>query len=484
MLSLPHLTISFHIQSCHNKFENIGRLVRSRHPPCTRYNFRLWGSAPDSTGIDNDFSLRTPDIFHKDIGANATYLPSVDRVLVLSDLHTDHVENLAWLANRTSQGDFSETDLLVVAGDISHDLERLGESFALLLETGASVLFVAGNHEAWLSSAQLTKTDTTRSMSSLNKLERVYQLCRRMGVLTGCTVVGGTTSRAFPLYILPLDSWYDGSLAIEECYDLVQDFLKWPWVDFIRCRWPFPASDDRLIYKIPSGLVGFFAKHNHRVIRQFQDAWQSSNHKQGGIMTVSHFLPHQQCLPDWKDVASKQFLRELWLDHGGGGVSAKFALVAGTKHLGQQIRAVREELLKDDVLLRHIHVFGHSHRPKDFDLDNIRYIHNPLGKPRERDIFMINPDVDFQTVWDTRKGEVEGETLIRYWEEKGGGVEMLRSRMRKSKRKSRYVFSQRGKTRRQFHQTSQQESSSGIFPTGANVTIISSSRDGSKDSTR
>jgi predicted phosphodiesterase len=396
-------------------------------------------SAPDFQGMDDsDIPLRAPFTFHNDSGANVMHLSNVDRVLVLSDLHVDHIENLAWLTNRTSQGDFSEKDLLVVAGDISHDLERLEQSFTLLLETGASVLFVAGNHEAWLSSAELKSNDSTASI-----LERVYQLCRRMGVLTGCTLVGGTASRPFPLYILPLDSWYDGSLAIKECRDLVQDFPKWPWVDFIRCRWPFPGLDDRLLYKLPSVLVDFFAAYNHRVIRQFQDAWSSSllsleyDPRQKGILTVSHFLPNQQCLPDWKDVTSKQFLGDSWLDHGGGGVSGKFALMVGTKNLDQQIRAVSQGLLLDDEVLRYIHVFGHSHRPKDFEFENIRYIHNPLGKPREREIHMVNPDVDFQVVWDTRQGEIKGETLIRYWEEKGGGVEMLRCRMKKSKRKSR-----------------------------------------------
>lgn len=442
--------------------------------------------------------------FYKAGCENVTYLPPhIQRVLCLSDLHTDHVDNIAWLANRTRRGDISQNDLLVVAGDISHDLNRIEESLALLLKTNATVLFVAGNHEAWLSSKELqhikrvrkqqqqqqssvfTKpiihTPPTRKiLSSIEKLERVYHLCHRMGVLTGCTVVGhhhddrkndDLATASHLLWIVPLDSWYDGSLAIQECNELIQDFPKWPWVDFLRCSWwpYFPKNtkrNRRLLQKIPDGLVTYFLQQNEKVIQQFQEAISTLEPKQPqqqqyppttstGLMTVSHFLPNQQCLPDWKDVSSTTFDANSWLNHGGGGVSAKFALVAGTKALDEQIRSLQWSLQQQPQqqqhllttnnrqnpppLLRHIHVFGHSHRPKDFECDGIRYIHNPLGKPREREIHMINPHVDFQLLWDTTMGEVKGETLIRYWEEKGGGVEMLRQRMQRSQRRpSRY----------------------------------------------
>jgi predicted phosphodiesterase len=400
------------------------------------------------------------------------HLPHINQVLCLSDLHTDHAENLAWLADRTSTtaqtSTLSNSDLIVVAGDISHDMDRLEESFELLLRTGASVLFVPGNHEAWLSSTELK--DLSPSSSSLTKLERIYELCTELGVLTGCTVVGGTAGRPHPLWILPLASWYDGSLSIEGCEDLCRDFPKWPWVDFLRCRWHgFPPTNDSILRKIPQGLTEHFLKQNDaRVIGPFQSAYGVGPQilqDQAGMMTVSHFLPNRQCLPDWKDVHETRFEREAWLDHGGGGVSAKFALVAGTQLLDEQIRSsCRTTLVQQDghydrvggqdnvtdsdmvgpSFVRHIHVFGHSHRPKDFVLGSVRYIHNPLGKPREREIHMVNPRVDFQLVWDTTSGEVDGDTVIRYWEEKGGGVEMLRERMNKSKRKSRYVHSSKG----------------------------------------
>jgi hypothetical protein len=391
-------------------------------------------------------------------------LDNIQRVFCLSDLHTDHVDNMKWLRDRMtarngSYGSFNERDLLIVAGDISHEYETLTESIQILKDskTGCQVFFIAGNHEAWL-----TKQDKARQRSSLQKIDRVYETCRKLGVLTEPVYLTGN----HPLWILPLECWYDGSLSFSE--ELCHDFNKWPWVDFARCDWPidrFPrGSRESANSKIPIGLVDYYLKRNRNYLRKLdlQQQQQPTDSDSAdpdvksqpppGIMTVSHFLPNQQCLPDWADLESPEFAMDEWLDHGAAGTSAKFAKVAGSALLDEQIRSmlvqapngvdlngnatnasgVNQSPQQRQPEQRQIHIFGHSHRPKDFEFQGIRYIHNPLGKPRERQLHMVAPKVDFQLVWNTETmGEVPGETVLRYWDEKGGGKEALWERMEK-----------------------------------------------------
>lgn len=352
-------------------------------------------------------------------------LNHIERVFCISDLHTDNTENMEWLREkcvtaRDANGP-GRNDLLVVAGDISHDMGTFQKTLRVLLELECHVLFVVGNHEAWLSPKSYKE-----HRNSLDKLKLVEQACRRMGIITDCTLVGSDFEN--PLWIVPLQSWYDGSLSIEGCEQFCRDFSKWPWTDFLRCRWPeerFPGLDKSdPNARIPLGLNDYFLQRNEETLHPVrQDASTA-------VLTVSHFLPNSQSLPDWKDLDSPVFLTDQWLDHGAAPVSAKFAKVAGSASLDTQLRSLLTQSRP-----RLIHKFGHSHRPKDFEYQHVRYIHNPLGKPRERDLRLISPDIDFQLVWDARTGEVEGEQILRYWEQKAGGAKALRKRMAEHRQK-------------------------------------------------
>lgn len=312
-----------------------------------------------------------------------------------------------------ADSDFGTTDLMIVAGDISHEDDTLQESLEIIRNTGAQVFFIAGNHEAWLTAAE-----RQGETSSLKKLDRVNGICRSLGVYTEPLLITGEHA----LWILPLQGWYDGSLSFSE--ELCDGFRKWPWVDFIRCDWTNlfpPTPKESPNSRIPIGLVEFFVGRNRENLAGLDLELSSS------ICTVSHFLPNVQCLPDWADLESPVFLLDKWLEHGAGGMSAKFAKVAGSTLLDEQLRSLSE----GGKSKRHLHIFGHSHRPKDFDFQGVRYIHNPLGKPRERQMHMVSPTVDFQLVWETNRGEVAGKQVLRYWDEYGGGKEALWERMEK-----------------------------------------------------
>jgi predicted phosphodiesterase len=385
-------------------------------------------------------------------------LDGIDRVFCLSDLHTDHVDNMKWLSRKLSHSKLTPSkDLIIVAGDISHDMETLRQSMKLLLQK-AQVLFVPGNHEAWVDRRSSDDHDKHHHHrhhhdhdhhhpTSFDKLRQVYQTCQEMGVHTQPLLIGATSPH--PLWIIPLESWYDGTLSFRE--SLCHDFDAWPWADFKRCVWEnpnFPPDPSLGVNRgqLPVGLVEYFLHKNRPLLQHnplddllLLEPNNASNHLSStGIMTVSHFLPNVQTLPDWKDLDSPIFKDE-WFNHGAGGMSAKFAKVAGSWLLDEQIRQLLVPASPATIPRHHVHIFGHSHRPKDLVHNGIRYIHNPLGKPRERQLYMVSPQVDFQLVWDTQTtGQIPGETVIRYWEEKGGGVEALGRRLQQIKPRGRY----------------------------------------------
>jgi hypothetical protein len=341
-------------------------------------------------------------------------LDSIERVFCLSDLHTDHMVNLEWMQEKCAMESApGPNDLVVVSGDISHDMKRFRETIEVLQSTGSLVFFVPGNHESWLSYPG-------PEASSFEKLDLVYATCRKLGVLVDNLLIGSSSPN--PLWVVPLQSWYDGSLSIEGCDDLCIDFRYWPWTDFQRCEWVNFVSEpiDAANARIPIGL----AEHFHQINEKHLNAVRASiaEDPSVGLLTTSHFLPNQRCLPDWKDPGATSFHRDDWLDHGAPGTSSKFAKVAGSQGLDDQLRSLSPKTGK------HIHVFGHSHRPKDFEFDGVRYVHNPLGKKGERDMYMVSPHVDFQLVWDTRIGEVRGNQTMRLWEEQGGGLDALQRR--------------------------------------------------------
>lgn len=87
---------------------------------------------------------------------------------------------------------------------------------------------------------------------------------------------------------------------------LCEEFEKWPWMDFIKCQWGserFVPTTSPLNARIPQGLVEYFLQCNQEnIIAPFQQLLQEQPHLWAPFITVSHFAPNPQCLPDWKNV--------------------------------------------------------------------------------------------------------------------------------------------------------------------------------------
>lgn len=400
-------------------------------------------------------------------------LDDVQRIFAISDLHTDNLDNLKWLKENCASGSPlapTSNDALIIAGDISHEISKLVEAFSIIrMACNCHIFFVFGNHEAWIGGREMDSLGIT---TSLQKIQMVKDVCEKEGIHTDTHLVGSNYEN--PVFIVPIESWYDGSLSLPGCEDLSESFDKWPWMDFKRCVWPKEEELVRLareqnlktnpavmpkninIGKIPIGLTEFFSGVNQNQISKVKDYYQNSKslkNRSPGLITYSHFLPSLKTLPDWKDPLSDSFDRGEWLDHPVPKVSANFAKVSGSSLIDETIRSLLKDVNQMSCTkIHHLHIFGHSHRPKDFVIEGIRYIHNPLGKPKERDMKMVSSELTFQLIWDCSKslpsdvpddddisysggvGEIPGVRVIRFWEERGGGKNALSRRMKVNSR--------------------------------------------------
>lgn len=69
------------------------------------------------------------------------------RVFVLSDLHTDYPENMAWVRSLSTKR--HKKDVLLVAGDVAEIYDKFVLTMSLLKERFEYVFYVPGNHDLW-----------------------------------------------------------------------------------------------------------------------------------------------------------------------------------------------------------------------------------------------------------------------------------------------------------------------------------------------
>jgi Icc-related predicted phosphoesterase len=247
--------------------------------------------------------------------------PGEGRVFCVSDLHTDHIDNLEWCRALRRQGGF-DRDTLLVAGDICASPSILKETLELLAATFSRVFYVPGNHDLWIKS-KVGLHIRKEPVHSIERLEEVLALCAQLGVSTRPGYASGAI-------VAPIFSWYHSS------WDTEPDVVGWDGIpqaadlmmDFHMCKWPPPL-----------------ATHDDSIARRF-DAMNDAEgglhaiealvaaHPGAPLITLSHFVPRQELNPE------KRFL-----------FFPPLAKAVGSVHLAARIDALRPD----------VHVFGHTH---------------------------------------------------------------------------------------------------------------------------
>lgn len=180
------------------------------------------------------------------------------RVFALSDLHADYPENFQWILE-LSNVDYQQ-DVLVLAGDVTDDLQVLAQVFQALRSKFREVMFVPGNHELWVQNDVVD--------CSLEKFALIGQLCAVEGIRQTAYVYGDVS-------IVPLYSWYDFSFGEPDRH------LRRAWRDFRACAWPADLPDSAAVNR-------HFLAMNTPVL----------NTRNTTLISFSHFLPRIDVMPE------------------------------------------------------------------------------------------------------------------------------------------------------------------------------------------
>ena len=366
------------------------------------------------------------------------HAPQIERIYLLSDLHCDYASNRNWLRSICCEDDGSKDDdksMILIAGDVSHNLSILEWTFVTLKCKFHEVGFVFGNHDVWLDkpkkhrmqiSTKLDSDDVNENddvttdktnvnlpvivkvkgdgcVDSIDKLEKILELCRKHNVRYGPVKIQDEQSSS-SLYVIPLLSWYHSS------FDTEPSIRGWGGIpsarnvvaDYKRAVWPSPLidnrekNDDSILAQFMDDLNDVLFDYNYDSFIQSSDVEKKSNSI--SILTYSHFLPRIELLPE------KRYLTLPTLHSCVGSTYLEERLRNihhhchnhHSKQFSRQYKNNNTTVLPMQ-LQQHLHAFGHSHLAWDQTIDNVRYVHVPLAYPKE---------------WEQRRRSLEIGTMV------------------------------------------------------------------------
>lgn len=329
------------------------------------------------------------------IGLRRKKISTMPRVFCVSDVHTDHPENMRWVQG-LSKEDY-RNDTLLLGGDISDSRDVLEKTLAAFRARFKHVFFVPGNHDLWL------RRDAPSTTDSYDKLHELFDLCESLGVQTRPAKVDG-------VWIVPLLSWH------HESFDTEPDIEGWKGIpshrdammDFKLCRWPAQWNErdnESIVAKkldmMNEELCSSASSWEYTLPEDCEgvSSWDELLHacraaREAGepVISFSHFLPHIELLPE---------KRMLFFPN--------LAKAVGSNYLKKRV----------ETLAPTCHVFGHTHFAWDTTIRNTRYLQVPLAKPTERRVRMRSlaiGDIELEPlcVW---KGEAFCDPHACHWSE-------------------------------------------------------------------
>ncbi|NET58830.1 MAG: metallophosphoesterase [Symploca sp. SIO2E6] len=243
------------------------------------------------------------------------------KLYAISDLHTDFLDN--W--NLINQIGNYHQDALIVAGDISDNLDIINKTFDVLQNKFKYVFYIPGNHELWTRNEQ---------HDSLHKLDTVIHLCRNRGVIT-------QPYKFKHNWIIPLFSWYNCAIPLN-----TKNIIG-AWVDYHRCRWPLTDID----------LAEYFGSLNEPYLRTYEDT----------VISFSHFLPTVKLLPHPQDLKFERLPE----------VSISTVLAKQIKLIDSQIHIFGHSHINRDVFIDNVRYIQNAlsyPRERKQDVVNLKFV--------------------------------------------------------------------------------------------------------------
>lgn len=223
------------------------------------------------------------------------------RVYAISDLHVDYPENLEWTLSLDKTKFVN--DVLILAGDVTDDLELLTRVLQNLRECFSRLLFVPGNHELWIRRGD--------EGCSLEKFDNILRRCDELDVVTQPICMEGVS-------FVPLFAWYDYSFGEPDRQ------LRRAWRDFKACKWPQYLSGDEAVNR-------HFLEINEPHLSLSNDT----------VISFSHFVPRIDVMPD----AIPEKRRQIYPVLGSGALGEQIA------RLGSDIHVYGHSHVNQDIFL-------------------------------------------------------------------------------------------------------------------------------------